>query len=44
MSETIPGSHRDLLDGPVYVQLATHMPSGAIQLNPVWCSFTVLMF
>ena len=39
MSTTIPESHRDLLDGPVYVQLASHMSNGSIQVNPVWCSF-----
>ena len=39
MSTEIPESHRDLLDGPVYVQLASHMSDGSIQVNPVWCSF-----
>ena len=39
MSETIPDSHLDLLQGPVYVQLASYMKSGAIQVNPVWCSY-----
>ena len=39
MSTSIPDSHRDLIDGPVYVQLATHLPSGAIQVNPVWCNY-----
>ena len=39
MSTHIPDSHRELLTGPVYVQLATHMPDGSIQVNPVWCSF-----
>ena len=39
MNETVPESHLDLLNEAVYVQLATHMESGAIQVNPVWCSF-----
>ncbi len=39
MSTSIPDSHRDLLDGPVYVQMATHMKDGSIQVNPVWCSY-----
>ena len=39
MSQLIPESHRDLLDEPVYVQLATHMSDGSVQVNPVWCSF-----
>jgi PPOX class probable F420-dependent enzyme len=39
MSAIIPESHRDLLDGPVYVQIATYMKDGSIQVNPVWCSF-----
>jgi PPOX class probable F420-dependent enzyme len=39
MTASIPESHRDLLDGPVYVQMATYMKDGSIQVNPVWCSF-----
>ena len=39
MNESVPDSHLDLLQGPVYVQLACYMRSGAIQVNPVWCSF-----
>jgi PPOX class probable F420-dependent enzyme len=39
MNETVPASHFDLLNDAVYVQLATYMKSGAIQVNPVWCSF-----
>lgn len=39
MSETVPDSHVDLLNRPVYVQLATYLQSGAIQVNPVWCSY-----
>jgi PPOX class probable F420-dependent enzyme len=39
MNETVPESHLDLLHGPVYIQLASHMQNGAIQVNPVWCSY-----
>ncbi|MCB1661376.1 MAG: PPOX class F420-dependent oxidoreductase [Pseudomonadales bacterium] len=39
MSIPIPKSHLDLLEGPIYVQLATHMKDGSIQVNPVWCSY-----
>ena len=39
MTVSIPDSHRDLLDGPIYVQMATYMKDGSIQVNPVWCSF-----
>ncbi len=39
MTAVIPDSHRYLLDGPVYVQLASYMKDGSIQLNPVWCSY-----
>jgi PPOX class probable F420-dependent enzyme len=37
MTQTIPESHCDLLDGPVVVQLATLMPDGRPQVTPVWC-------
>jgi len=39
VTASVPPGHRDLLDGPVYVQMATHMHNGSIQVNPVWCSF-----
>lgn len=39
MTAIIPESHRDLLEGPVYVQMATYMRDGSIQVNPVWCSY-----
>jgi PPOX class probable F420-dependent enzyme len=39
MSTAIPDSFRDLLDGPIYVQLATMMKDRSIQVNPVWCSY-----
>ena len=35
----IPDSHRDLLDGPILVALATLMPDGHPQVTPVWCSY-----
>jgi PPOX class probable F420-dependent enzyme len=38
MSAKIPDSHRDLLDGPVYVTLATVMPNGQPQVTIVWCN------
>jgi PPOX class probable F420-dependent enzyme len=34
----IPESHRDLLERPVTVALATRMPDGSAQCQPVWCS------
>lgn len=37
--DTIPESHRALLDRPIVVSLATKMASGAIQVQPVWCSY-----
>lgn len=36
---TIPESHRDLLEKPVYVVLTTVMPDGQPQSTIVWCSF-----
>lgn len=38
MSAIISEADRELLEGPIYVQLGTHMPSGAIQVHPVWCN------
>lgn len=35
----IPDSHRDLLDGPVYGVLSTHMADGSIQSTVVWCDY-----
>ncbi len=39
MATPIPESHKDLLEGPIYVELATHMKDGSIQVNPVWCNY-----
>ncbi len=39
MSAIIPDSHKDLLEKPIYVTLATVMPNGQPQLSVVWCSF-----
>ena len=38
MPTTIPESHRDLIDGPVLVTVATIMPDGHPQLSVIWCS------
>lgn len=38
MPTTIPESHRDLIDGPVLVTLATIMPDGQPQLSVIWCN------
>lgn len=38
MAVQIPASHRDLLDGPVFVTLVTLMPDGHPQATPVWCN------
>lgn len=39
MSNEIPEAYADLLTGPVYVQLASHMADGSIQVHPVWCGY-----
>ena len=39
MSATIPDSHKDLLEGPVHVSLATVMPDGQPQVTVVWCNY-----
>jgi PPOX class probable F420-dependent enzyme len=38
MSQTIPQSHRDLIDGPNYVTFTTIMPDGQPQSSIVWCN------
>jgi len=38
MKPKIPGSHKDLLEGPVNVVLTTMMPDGQPQSTPVWCN------
>lgn len=38
MPTTIPGSHRDLIDGPVLVTFTTIMPDGQPQSTIVWCN------
>jgi PPOX class probable F420-dependent enzyme len=40
MPKDIPAAYRDLLDGPVVAALATHLPDGQIQVNPVWLDAT----
>ena len=39
MSNQIPDSHKELFDKPVIASLATIMPSGQPQVNPVWCDY-----
>jgi PPOX class probable F420-dependent enzyme len=39
MSDKVPASHRDLLEGPVFVSLATLMPDGQPQVTVVWCDY-----
>ncbi len=36
---TIPESLRDLLERPLVVSLATLMPDGTPQVQPVWCGY-----
>jgi len=38
MTELIPASHVDLIDGSYTVALTTVMPDGEPQTTPVWCS------
>jgi len=38
MNDMIPESHKDLVDGPVLVTLATTMPDGQPQLSVIWCN------
>lgn len=35
----IPERHRDLLERPIGVSLATPLPDGTPQVQPVWCGF-----
>jgi PPOX class probable F420-dependent enzyme len=39
MSTEIPKSHLDLLQRPVVASLATVLPSGQPQVQPVWCGW-----
>jgi len=38
MTEPIPETHCDLLDGPYNAALTTVMPDGQPQTTPVWCN------
>ena len=38
MSVTIPDSHKDLIEGPVYAVLTTLMPDGRPQSTVVWAN------
>ena len=39
MSNTIPDTHKVLFEKPILASLATMMPDGHLQVNPVWCDF-----
>ena len=39
MAVAIPETHKDLVEGPVYVTLATLMPDGQLQLSVIWCNY-----
>ena len=39
MAAEIPSSHKDLLDRPIVVTLATIMPDGTPQAHPVWFDY-----
>ncbi len=39
MSNQIPDSHKELFEKPVLANLATVMPDGQPQVNPVWCDY-----
>lgn len=39
MSISIPESHRDLIEGPVLVTLATIMPNGHPHTTIIWCRY-----
>lgn len=39
MSVKIPDSHKDLLEGPIPLTVATIMPDGNPQLTVVWCNY-----
>ena len=39
MSELVPASHREMLEGPVYGVLNTHMANGDIQSTLVWFNY-----
>lgn len=36
---SIPQDYCDLLEKPIVVSLATMLPSGQMQVSPVWCDF-----
>ncbi len=39
MPNLIPESHKDLLERPIVVALASVMPDGQPQVNCVWCNY-----
>ena len=38
MAEPIPSSHLDLFEKKAIAHLGVHLPTGSIQINPVWCN------
>ena len=36
---TIPASHKSLFEKPIVANLGTILPSGLVQINPVWCDY-----
>jgi PPOX class probable F420-dependent enzyme len=39
MAVAIPSSHLRLLTDPIVAHLATLLPDGHLQVNPVWCDY-----
>jgi PPOX class probable F420-dependent enzyme len=39
MSTQVPETHIEMLEGPVYGVLSTHMPAGSIQSTLVWFNY-----
>lgn len=39
MTVSIPDTHKTLFERPIVASLATVMPDGRPQVNPVWCDF-----
>ena len=39
MADTIPKSHLALFERPIVASLATVLPNGQPQVQPVWCSY-----
>lgn len=39
MTVSIPDSHKNFFEKPIVANLATLMPDGRPQVNPVWCDY-----